>query len=133
MFLHLLNNKEKEYFYYLATMIVSCDDNVSSEETSLLDEYKRELGGEYITPEKTLDLAEIIEVFTDSSQEVKNAIYLESTALTLADDKFMQPEDIVLSKLGQAFNIDNIKKDLFIKAVIDIKNVYQRINELIRV
>lgn len=104
MFLSKFNNKEKEAFCKLANY-VACVDGIVKEEIETLAKYNQEMGTNYNFKDKIDDsLDELVNKFSESSNEVKKVVAFELIGLANVDSDYSKNEikcvNDICSKLG---------------------------------
>jgi hypothetical protein len=132
MYLSKLNEKEQEYFLELAYYVSNYNDKFADEQKLLINQYRDEmlLFEENYQIEK-LDLEEILNVFKESSEENKNAIFLEIMSLILSDNVYDKKEKEVISIIEEELNIPSENHDLAVDWVKDMQDLYSRADSFI--
>ena len=130
MFLSGFNYNEKCAFFSLAKSIAEADENISKNEDNLLKQYLEEmsLNIEYIT-DITADDA--IDTFLNSSNRVRKQVFIELFALSLCDNELAEEEDKLISHFGNSLNISEQDQENIRACVIDLLQVYSRMNRLV--
>lgn len=125
MLLHLLNQKEKEFFLEFAYLVAKSDNEFAEEEKMVIQQYRREMNLEVISNEtKGHNIDEIIFFFKDSLKKIQRSIYIEIYALSLADNDLKKEEDDILNKMQKEFSISDEIKEKTINIVKELKNIY---------
>lgn len=132
MFLSLFTNRERELFYTLSFHLVESDGVISGEEKTLLESFQLECNGQILekidgTPN------EIINELSLSSEKIKNCILLELISLALVDNEYNENEKSIISKVVENFNISNKKYEEILEWVINLKEMYSKIVQLVNV
>lgn len=131
MFLSLFTDRERDLFYTLALHLVESDGIITGEEKTLLENFKIESGRELKRINETPN--EIINELSLSSDKIKNCILLELISIALSDNNYTSNERSIISKVVLEFEISDTKfKDIF-DWVVNIKEMYSRIMELVNV
>lgn len=130
MFLSGFNYNEKCAFFSLAKSIAEADENISKNEDNLLKQYLEEmsLNIEHIT-DITADDA--IDTFLNSSNRVRKQVFIELFALSLCDNELAEEEDKLISHFGNSLNISEQDQENIRACVIDLLQVYSRMNRLV--
>lgn len=130
MFLNSLCTNEKNAFYSLAVHIVNADGILAENEKDLLDQF---LGEMKLTEEqiKMLTVEESFDVFLKSSMIIKKQVFIELYALATCDSEFAKEEKKLISDYADHMGISNQDKDKLETCVIDLLQVYSRMNTLI--
>ena len=132
MYLSKLNEKEQEYFLELAYYVSNYNDKFADEQKMLINQYRDEmLLFEENYQIRELDLEKILDVFKESSDENKNAIFLEIMAVILSDNVYDKKEKEVISIIEKELNIPTEKHDLAVNWVKDMQNLYNRADSFI--
>ena len=130
MFLSLFTNRERELFYTLSFHLVESDGVITGEEKTLLDSFELESNGQNLqriegTPN------EIINELSSSNEKIKNCILLELISLALVDNEYNENERSIISKVVENFNIPDEKYNEILNWVVNLKEMYSRIVELV--
>ena len=109
MFLNLLEQKEKEAFFELATLVANSDDVLDEKEELILNLYKKEMD---IENYKTIgiNLDEILNSF--KSKKAKRIVLMELFALIFSDEKFQQEEIDLIKKIQKNFKFSEVEVNL---------------------
>lgn len=133
MFLSLLNRKEKLKFLDLAVNMVDIDGTPSQIEKRLLRLIFAEVSdvSEEYTFAKSDSIDKTIEYFNDSTQPVKNIIYLNLMKITLEDDFYNTSEFLFLEKIQNSFGISNEKRHEIMGVVYEERDLKERAKRVI--
>lgn len=133
MFLSLLNRKEKLKFLDLAVNMVDIDGTPSQIEKRLLRLIFAEVSdvSEEYTFAKSESIDKTIEYFNDSTQPVKNIIYLNLMKITLEDDFYNTSEFLFLEKIQNSFGISNEKRHEIMSVVYEERDLKERAKRVI--
>jgi Fe-S-cluster containining protein len=131
MFLYILNNEDKQYFGNLIKLVAESDGEIAILEQDAIDVYQKEMGLEQIE-QMTDNLDSILQYFSTRSDDVKNAVFIETLALVFADNIYAKEEQEVITKLVDLFKIPDTKVNECIQWVKDIQSLYKRGYELIQ-
>ncbi len=130
MFLSGLNYNEKCAFFSLAKTIAEADENISKNEDNLLKQYLGEMG---LNIDQITDITadEAINIFFTSSNRVRKQVFIELFALSLCDNELAREEDELISHYGNSLNISEQDQEDIRTCVIDLLQVYSRMNRLV--
>lgn len=104
MFLHIVNQEEKEKFLELAYKVANVDGEYAEEEIEIINSFKNELGLDSIAD--TQDLDGLIDYFSKKSNELKKLIYFEVLGLVSSDDVTSDAETTLLNLMENKFGLD---------------------------
>jgi len=112
MFVSLLNRKEKLKFLDLAKYMIDIDGAPTDTEKKLLKTIFAEVNdiSEEYTFTKSASKEETIEFFKNSTQPVKNIIFLNLITITLNDEFYNTSEFNFLAQIQDAFGISEQKR-----------------------
>lgn len=131
MFLSLFTDRERDLFYTLSLHLVESDGIITGEEKTMLESFKLESGRDLNKINETPN--EIINELSLSSDKVKNCILLELISIALSDNNYTENEKSIISKVVSEFDICESKfRDIF-DWVVDLKDMYSKILELVNV
>ena len=105
MFLYYLNTNEGEAFLELANIAIMADGVVKDCEIAVIENYKKELSMQDYQI-KNLSYESILNVFKDSSKQVKRSIIIELTAILYSDKEIDESEITWIDKLSKDLNIE---------------------------
>ena len=126
MFLSILNQREKEDFLNLLINVAKIDDDFSVNEKTQINAYVLEMGLEVKNQEEySKSNKELISGFNVSSIEVKKAIFIEITALMLADG-FHQNEEVLLEEIQNEFGLKEQFKEEVVNWYNEITPLYKK-------
>ena len=132
MFLSLFTDRERELFYTLSFHLVESDGVITGEEKTLLESFKLESGGQVL--EKIDETPnEIINELSLSDDKIKNCILLELISDALVDNHYTENEKSIISKVVEEFNISNQKFQEIFDWVVNLKEMYSKIVELVEI
>lgn len=106
MFLYYLNTNEGEAFLELANIAIMADGVVKDCEIAEIESYKIELGMQDYQI-KNLSYESILNVFKDSSKQVKRSIIIELTAILYSDKEIDEFEITWIEKLSKDLSIED--------------------------
>ena len=132
MYLGNLEKKQKECFWVIAKELSKVDGTVSVEEEYYLNQYLKEM-------EFKLDCVKDLEYTVDdaigflakSTSEVRIKIYIELIALALCNKEYDVNEKLMMNKIQEKFLITDKKKEEIITLVLEIFNLYNKLNVVI--
>jgi tellurite resistance protein len=131
MFLSILNNEEKEDFLNLIINVAEIDGDFSEKEKNQIGAYVLEMGlslkekNEYNKSNESL-----LNTLSQSSNEVKKAIFVEVIALMLVDG-MKDEEKVILEKMQNKFEFDESFKEKAINWYSEILPLYKKGFELV--
>ena len=130
MFLSGFNYNEKCAFFSLAKSIAEADENISKNEDNLLKQYLEEMS---LNIEQITDITadDAIDTFLNSSNRVRKQVFIELFALSLCDNELAEEEDKLISHFGNSLNISEQDQENIRACVIDMLQVYSRMNRLV--
>jgi hypothetical protein len=132
MFLHLLNQKEKEYFLELAYLVAKADNDFAEEEKTIIQQYRIEMNLDVsIYQTKELTLEKIVNFFKDSLRKIQKVTFLEIYALTLCDNIFRKEEEKILINMQKEFSISNSDKEKTLNIIKNLQEIYTEANDVI--
>jgi uncharacterized tellurite resistance protein B-like protein len=105
MFLYYLNTNEGEAFLELANIAIMADGVVKDCEIAVIENYKKELSMQDYQI-KNLSYESILNVFKDSSKQVKRSIIIELTAILYSDKEIDESEITWIEKVSKDLNIE---------------------------
>ncbi len=114
----------------MAKSIAEADENISKNEDNLLKQYLDEMS---LNIEQITDITEddAINIFFTASNRVRKQVFIELFALTLCDNELVREEDELISHYGNSLNITEQDQDNIRTCVIDLLQVYSRMNRLV--
>lgn len=132
MFLSLFTDRERELFYTLSVYLIESDGVITGEEKTLLESFKFESCGQVL---KKIDETpnEIINELSLSDDKIKNCILLELISVALVDNHYTENEKSIISKVVENFNISDEKFQEIFNWVVNLKDMYSKIIQLIEV
>lgn len=130
MFLSGFDYNEKCAFFSLARNIVEADANISKNEDNLLNQYLDEMS---LNIEQITDISEddAIGTFLNTSKRVRKQVFIELFALTLCDNELAREEDELISRYADSLQISAQDQEKMRACVIDLLQVYGRMNSLV--
>ena len=123
MFLNELNQKESEAFVNLVKQLAMVDNDFAKSEQELVAEYIEELGVDE-SKVAILDNDTAISMLKDSTERIKNIIYLELVGLAIIDGKNLDEEVDFLEKVALELNIARHKRIAFANFYMNFKDIY---------
>jgi uncharacterized tellurite resistance protein B-like protein len=117
-------------FFSLARNIVEADANISKNEDNLLNQYLDEMS---LNIEQITDISEddAIGTFLNTSSRVRKQVFIELFALTLCDNELAREEDELISRYADSLQISAQDQEKMRACVIDLLQVYGRMNSLV--
>lgn len=129
MFVNLFNLEEKENFMELIYKIATCDGEYASEEEELVNNYKIELGLDYIPDTKSVD--ELIESFSGKDIRIKKILFFELYGMIMADGIIANKENDILENLKVKLSLDeNIYSDI-VRVANELQKIYDDVYAVI--
>ncbi len=132
MFLSLFTERERELFYTLSTYLVQSDGIITGEEKTLLESFKLESNGQFLV-EVDETPNEIINELSLSDGKIKNCILLELISVALVDNHYTENEKSIISKVVEVFNVSNEKYNEIFNWVVNLKEMYSKIMDLVEI
>lgn len=129
MFANVMNQSEKEKFLELIYKIAQCDEEYSEEEEEILNNYKAELGMENVNDTDTLE--GLVTFFAGKSPELKKIVFFELYGMIMADRKIEKKEAELMEMIEKAFGLPESQYKDIISVAEDLRNVYERIYEVL--
>lgn len=129
MFANVMNQSEKEKFLELIYKIAQCDEEYSEEEEEILNNYKAELGMENVNDTDTLE--GLVVFFAGKSSELKKIVFFELYGMIMADRKIEKNEAELMEMIEKAFGLPESQYRDIISVAEDLRNVYERIYEVL--
>lgn len=131
MFLHLLNNEQKELFLDLAIKAAEANGVVELEEKNLLKAFSIEMQipSRYKT-EKTTDeiLAQLSKI---SNEREKKILSFELIGILLADGTYDDKEKVFITQISEQSNIPIDEIEKMINVIDEYKAVYNKICDIV--
>ncbi|GFP76910.1 tellurite resistance TerB family protein [Clostridium fungisolvens] len=124
MFLNELSKKESILFINLVKNLANVDKVFSKKEEQLISDYLEELSLNSSEVD-SLSFDETIKALSSSASKTQNIIYFELVGLALVDGLYSREETAFLSKVADAFNINEAKQTSFLNFFKDIKDLYE--------
>ncbi|MBK1809385.1 hypothetical protein JHL18_01825 [Clostridium sp. YIM B02505] len=124
MFLNELSKKESILFINLVKNLANVDKVFSEKEEQLLSDYLEELSLNSSEVD-SLSFDDSIKALASSTSRIQNIIYFELVGLALVDGLYSVEETTFLSKVADAFNINEAKQTSFLNFFKDIKDLYE--------
>ena len=130
MFLSGFDYNEKCAFFSLAKNIAEADENISKNEDNLLKQYLYEMN---LNIEQITDITveDSIDTFLNTSNRVRKQVFIELFALTLCDNELAREEDELISQYADCLHISKQDQEEMKACVIDLLQVYSRMNRLV--
>lgn len=135
MYLQALNRKEKACFLALANYIMKNSNVAETVTIGLINQYEEELGYKPGFSE-TLPIPElkvILDGFSETAPITKNKIFLEVVGLLVADSNLFSLAPEQLNKIAQALGVEPGKYSEYVSVIMELKGVYQKIQQLIEI
>lgn len=131
MYLNNLNYDEKCSFIELAQIVSEVDGKISFEETTVINQYLREIGFSENFEFLPKDLDEIIKSFENSSLTNKKIVLFELLVLVYSDNEFCKREEDVVNLLIQAFDINEEDYKSLFDATREISLSLEKVTKII--
>ena len=130
MFLSGFDYNEKCAFFSLAKNIAEADENISKNEDNLLKQYLYEMN---LNIEQITDITveDAIDTFLNTSNRVRKQVFIELFALTLCDNELAREEDELISQYADCLHISKQDQEEMKACVIELLQVYSRMNRLV--
>ena len=130
MFLSGFDYNEKCAFFSLAKNIAEADENISKNEDNLLKQYLYEMN---LNIEQITDITveDSIDTFLNTSNRVRKQVFIELFALTLCDNELAREEDELISQYADCLHISKQDQEEMKACVIELLQVYSRMNRLV--
>jgi hypothetical protein len=134
MLLTLLSRKEKLKFLDLSLHMVAVGGAPSDLERRMLSMQVAEVG-EGIADEYTFALGEdftsTIAFFNETSQTVRNIVYLNLLKITMSDQFYNTVEHHMLEEVREAFSIDMEKKRALMRIIYSERDLRERARRVV--
>ena len=117
-------------FFSLAKIIAEADENISKNEDNLMRQYLDEMS---LSIEQITDITadDAIEVFLNTGSRVRKQVFIELFALTLCDRELAKDEDELISHFADRLDISEQDQKELRACVIDLLQLYSRMNRLV--
>lgn len=109
MFLSKLTREKQEAFLNLAYTMVYADGRLDAAEKKLFDSYKLEIEHADLSKAHTVDFAQGLAVFDDSSIEEKTGVFFELYSIALIDKAYPEEERVLVDIMQKRFGITDAK------------------------
>lgn len=129
MFLKALNPEEKANFLSLVYLIAKIDGEYSEAEKEIIENYKLEMGLEYIRKGKTI--LELINYFASKEMPLKKLVLFKVYGLIISDNQLNKNESEVLSLMEEKFALSQDTYKAISAVVEELKSVYDRIYDVL--
>lgn len=104
MFFPLLNAEEKVRCLSLIKYAAMCDEDFHKKEEALIRGYSFLMGLSDTSADISID--DVVEYFSQRSEVVKRAVFLETLGLVEADGLYHRAEEFLIHRLAKAFDFD---------------------------
>ena len=130
MFLASLPNEQKKAFLSLAQAMISADGVLNEDETEMMEQYRKEMtlpAGEA----EAQPVESAVAAFKGASAGVQKQIVFELLALAFVDKDYAEQEKSLLEKVAGDFNLDREFLDKCKSCVVELVDLYERIEQLV--
>ncbi len=131
MFLHELNNEQKDLFLDLCLSLSLSDNEFSKEEKNMVKQFCAEM----MIKERYKVLSDangVIEKLSEiSTKREKRIVLIELTGIVLADGKYTKEEKTLLNEIGEKFSVSSTEIDEMINIVLELYGVYEKIGSFL--
>lgn len=131
MFLSQLTKEKQEAFMNLAYTMVYADGRLDAAEKKLIDTYKLELDIDSFKPH-TVDFAEELAAFDDSSVEEKTGIFFELYAIALIDESYPEEERVLVDTMQKRFGITEAKMQEMRDGLKQLTEAYANLARIVK-
>lgn len=132
VYLHLMNEKEKELFIGLAYGLASADGDYSDEEKVLIDGYCKEMQITFDEKGMVRPAADIIDEMAEKSDgQIKKIIVFELIGLAMVDGNYEGSERTIINQIEEKFQMDTGFADKCEKVISDYIAFQSKINQLV--
>lgn len=131
MFLANLTEKQKPAFLELARALIAADGVLSSDEVSMMEQYKLEMVLTSGSEELQERAGQAVDAFTTASVTVKKQVVFELVALACADNDYASEEDRLLNEIAISFGLEAAFIDECRVYVGELTDLYSRIGKLV--
>lgn len=123
MLIKELNKKESITFISLIKSLATADKELGDAEANLIEEYIEELsiGDELIY---CVNLKEAMNIFSSSTERIRNIVYFELLGLALVDGNYTEEERKIINYVAKNFKITKEKQDAYLNYFKNLKNFY---------
>lgn len=131
MFLTELTKPQKDAFLSLSHAIISADGVRSSDEVTMMAQYRQEMGlaAAYELPQKSFDSA--VAIFEAADISVKRKVIFELVALAYADHNYANEESQLLNEVCESFKLDSTFLNQSGDCVSRLMQLYDEIGQLV--
>ena len=131
MFLANLAEEQKPAFLDLAQALIAADGVLSSEEASMMEQYKLEMALTTTSVESQGQVEQAVGVFKDASVTVKKQVIFELVALAYADNDYADEENRFLGKIVASLGLEAAFIEKCSAYVGELTDLYDRIGKLV--
>lgn len=131
MFLSKLTREKQEAFLNLAYTMVYADGRLDDAEKKLFDSYKLEIRDADLSKVRTVDFAEELASFDDSSVEEKAGIFFELYAIALIDEAYPEEERVLVDIVQKRFGITDAKMQEMRDGLKALTDAYANIAKIV--
>ena len=130
MFLDAFNRKEKLAFLPLAKKVMLADNRIEEEEQNLFALYLQEMQlreseVEYLTEEAAYS------VFQESTETIRRQTLIELISLSMCDNQYDAAEKSTIETIAQQLNVSSTVLAHMTSCVIELLDIYKKLNEII--
>lgn len=130
MFLSNLKKIQKSAFYALATSIIYADDIVVENEKALMNQYLEEMKLNRIDLE-LMTVNDAVDIFKKSEKIIQKQVYIELLGLVMCDANFDKNEQSLLDRIASDFAFSNNETERMKACVVELIDLYVRIEKII--
>lgn len=130
MFLNNLQEHQKAAFIALAECVIKADSKFTNIEQMLLDQFYMEmnLSSNHITH---YSFSEAIDIFHNADKRIRKQMFIELFALANADKEFADKEKELIEDIANRFDISIMEQEELRHCVLDLLEVYERMQKLV--
>lgn len=130
MFLDTFSRNEKFAFLSLANKVILADNIVEEEEQNLFALYLQEM---QLDKSEVEDMTEeaAYTVFRESSEAVRRQTLVELISLSMCDNRYDETEKCIIETISHHLNISSSLLTQMTNCVIDLLDIYKKLNKLI--
>ena len=130
MFLKEMNIREKSAFYFIVKKLIAADGVLDDNEKSMLGQFLVEMDVKLGKLIQVDDIEEACGLLDSSDMSIKKKLYLELTGLACCDGEYADSEKAYLHDISEKLGIERSNASEIEKCVIDLLDVYKRIDML---
>ncbi len=133
MYLGLLDEEEKALYLELAIHMAMADEKLEKEEKTLLGSYCWEMGLPFREDYKVQhSLDEVISQLNQKcTEKERKIVYIELAGLAMADNDYADSEKSLMEKIRKGLDISEKTADSIFNSVIELKELYNRLADIL--